>query len=98
MAPNKLVPSFQRRKARRTLRWRAIHFPTQPPELVREIVTVAHFDLKRVKELIEARLPLARESRDWDFGDWGTDLRRTQIPDISRLFAVGAVSPSAANY
>jgi len=27
-------------------------FPTQPPELVREMVTVSHFDLKRVKELV----------------------------------------------
>ena len=45
-------------------------FPTQPPELAREIVTVAHFDLKRVKELVEARPSLARASWDWGFGDW----------------------------
>jgi hypothetical protein len=45
-------------------------FPTQPPELVREIVTVAHFDLKRVKELVEARPSLARAAWDWGFGDW----------------------------
>ena len=45
-------------------------FPTQPPELARELVTVAHFDLKRVKELVEVRPSLARASWDWGFGDW----------------------------
>jgi hypothetical protein len=30
-------------------------FPTQPPELAREMVTVSHFDLKHVKELVEER-------------------------------------------
>ena len=48
----------------------ADQFPTQPPELVRELVTVAHFDLKRVKELVDARPSLARASWDWGFGDW----------------------------
>ena len=45
-------------------------FPTQQPELVREMVTVAHFDLNRVKELVDARPSLARASWDWGFGDW----------------------------
>jgi hypothetical protein len=45
-------------------------FPTQPPELTREVVTVAHFDLKRVTELVEARPSLARAAWDWGFGDW----------------------------
>jgi hypothetical protein len=45
-------------------------FPTQPPELVREMVTVAHFDLKRVQELVEAHPTLAKASWDWGFGDW----------------------------
>jgi hypothetical protein len=49
-------------------------FPTQPPELVREMVTVSHFDLKRVKELVEARPSLARASWDWGFGDWESAL------------------------
>jgi hypothetical protein len=50
------------------------NFPTQPPELVREMVTVAHFDLKRVRELVEARPSLARAAWDWGFGDWETAL------------------------
>jgi hypothetical protein len=49
-------------------------FPTQPPELIREVVTVSHFDLARVKELVDARPELARASWDWGFGDWETCL------------------------
>jgi hypothetical protein len=49
-------------------------FPTQPPELAREMVTVSHFDLKRVWELVEARPSLARASWDWGFGDWESAL------------------------
>lgn len=45
-------------------------FPTQARETVREMVTVAHFDLARVKELVEARPSLARAAWDWGFGDW----------------------------
>ncbi len=49
-------------------------FPAQPSELVREMVTVAHFDLKRVQELVDARPSLARAAWDWGFGDWETAL------------------------
>ncbi len=52
----------------------ADQFPTQPPELIREIVTVSHFDLKRVTELVEARPSLARAAWDWGFGDWESAL------------------------
>jgi hypothetical protein len=49
-------------------------FPAQPPELVREMVIVSHFDLKRVRELVERRPSLARAAWDWGFGDWETAL------------------------
>jgi hypothetical protein len=49
-------------------------FPTQLPELTREMVTVSHFNLSRVKELVEARPSLARASWDWGFGDWESAL------------------------
>ena len=49
-------------------------FPAHPPELVREMVTVAHFDLERVRKLLEARPSLARAAWDWGFGDWETAL------------------------
>ena len=45
-------------------------FPSEPPELIREMVLVSHFDLKRVKEIVEARPSLARAAFDWGFGDW----------------------------
>jgi len=45
-------------------------FPVQPSEIVREMVTVSHFDLKRVKELVESRASLAKACWDWGFGDW----------------------------
>jgi hypothetical protein len=45
-------------------------FPGQPAEIVREMVTVSHFDLKRVKELVESRPSLAKACWDWGFGDW----------------------------
>ena len=44
-------------------------FPLHPPELAREIVTVAHFNMKRVRELVDARPALARAAVDWGFGD-----------------------------
>src|SRR5229473_8051849 len=49
-------------------------FPSQPADLVREMVTVSHFNLKRIKELIEARPSLAKASWDWGFGDWESAL------------------------
>lgn len=49
-------------------------FPAQPHELVREVVTVAHFDLKRLRELVEPRPSLANADWDWGFGDWETAL------------------------
>lgn len=49
-------------------------FPTQPPELVQEMVRVSHFDLKRVQQLVGAQPSLARAAWDWGFGDWESAL------------------------
>lgn len=49
-------------------------FPTQPTALVREMVTVSHFDLNRVQQLVGAQPSLARAAWDWGFGDWETAL------------------------
>jgi hypothetical protein len=38
------------------------------------MVTVSHYDLHRVKELVEVRPSLARAAWDWGFGDWETAL------------------------
>jgi hypothetical protein len=49
-------------------------YPAYPRDVAREIVTVAHFNLGRVRELVSARPPLARAAWDWGFGDWETPL------------------------
>jgi ankyrin repeat protein len=49
-------------------------FPTQAPDLVREMVTVAHGNVKRVRELVKAQPTLAKAAWDWGFGDWETAL------------------------
>jgi len=49
-------------------------FPMQPAALAGEMVTVAHGNFKRVKELAEAHPSLAKASWDWGFGDWETAL------------------------
>jgi hypothetical protein len=48
------------------------NFPAHPPAMIREMVTVAHGNTKRVRELIEARPALANAAWDWGFGDWET--------------------------
>lgn len=45
-------------------------FPAHPPEMIRELVTVAHGKFARVKEMVDARPALAKAAIDWGFGDW----------------------------
>jgi hypothetical protein len=49
-------------------------FPSQPPQLVREMVTVSHFNLDRVQQLVAAHPALVSAAWDWGFGDWETPL------------------------
>lgn len=49
-------------------------FPKQDPSLVQEMVTVAHGNLARVRELIAKQPALAKTSFDWGFGDWETPI------------------------
>src|SRR5262249_59921271 len=49
-------------------------FPTQDPPLVKEMVTVAHGNVKRVKELVDRQQTLAKAAYDWGFGDWESAL------------------------
>jgi hypothetical protein len=49
-------------------------FPTQDPALVKEMVGVAHGNVKRVKELVDRQQTLAKASWDWGFGDWESAL------------------------
>jgi hypothetical protein len=45
-------------------------FPQQAPDMVREAVVVAHGNVKRLRELVDAHPALARAAYDWGFGDW----------------------------
>ena len=45
-------------------------FPSHPPELIRETVTVAHGNFKRLKEIVDGKPALAKAAIDWGFGDW----------------------------
>lgn len=69
-------------------------YPTQQPELVQEMVLVAHSDLARVTELVTRQPALAKATWDWGFGDWETALGaashvgRRDIADV--LLAHGA--------
>lgn len=49
-------------------------FPTQEPELAKEVVGVSHGNFKRLKELVDARPTLAEATWDWGFGDWESAL------------------------
>jgi len=49
-------------------------YPTQPLELVQEIVLVAHTNPARVKELVGRHATLAKATWDWGFGDWESAL------------------------
>ena len=44
--------------------------PLQDPTMVKDMVTVAHGDTKRVRELVEQHPSLANAAIDWGFGDW----------------------------
>jgi hypothetical protein len=49
-------------------------FPAQSAEMVKEMVTVSHGNVKRVRELVDAHPSLAKAAWDWGFGDWETAL------------------------
>lgn len=46
------------------------HWPNIDPEIVAEVVGKSHFNLERVKELVDARPELARSVWEWRFGDF----------------------------
>ncbi|MCB0582954.1 MAG: hypothetical protein KDD10_26985 [Phaeodactylibacter sp.] len=45
-------------------------FPNIDPEIVSSVVGASHFDLEKVKELVDKRPELARANWEWRFGDW----------------------------
>ena len=53
---------------------RPASFPTQDPDLVREVVGVSHNNLARLRELVDRQPSLGRASWDWGYGDWESAL------------------------
>src|SRR4029077_6872847 len=49
-------------------------FPGQDPQLVKEMVGVAHGNIARVRELVSRQQTLAKANWDWGFGDWESAL------------------------
>lgn len=47
-------------------------YPAIDDEIVSTVVGASHFDLDKVKELVEQRPELSRAAWDWGFGDWET--------------------------
>jgi hypothetical protein len=47
-------------------------YPAIDDTIVAEVVGVSHFNLDRLKELVNRRPELARATWDWGFGDWET--------------------------
>ena len=47
-------------------------YPAIADAIVAEVVGVSHFNLERLKELVNHRPELARATWDWAFGDWET--------------------------
>jgi len=45
-------------------------FPNIDPEIVAEVVGKSHFNLDRVKELVDVRPELSRSTWEWQFGDF----------------------------
>src|SRR5215472_11924448 len=72
-------------------------FPAQQPDIVREMVSVAHGNLKRVQELVEARPALAKAAIDWGFGDWEDALgaaSHTGRRDIAEYLIANGARPT----
>lgn len=52
----------------------SLNYPSIDYDVALEVVSTSHFDLDRVKTLVNKRPELARATWDWAFGDWETAL------------------------
>jgi hypothetical protein len=72
-------------------------YPTQEPELVQEMVIVAHANFARVKELVGRQPALAKAAWDWGFGDWEDALGAAShvgSRDIAELLIANGARPT----
>ena len=49
-------------------------YPAYPADLIKTIVTVSHFDLNKLKDLVDPHPHLVKAAWEWGFGDWETPL------------------------
>ena len=70
-------------------------YPAIPLDIASEVVGVSHFNLDRLKELVDVRPELAKASWDWGFGDWesaiGAASHTGRKDIIAYLISKGAV-------
>ena len=72
-------------------------YPSQDPDLVREVVGKAHVNYDRVRELVTPRPTLAKAVYDWGFGDWESALGAASHmgrPDIAELLIEHGARPN----
>ena len=73
------------------------NFPSHPPALAKEMVTVAHGNTARVRELLSIRGSLANATWDWGFGDWETALgaaSHTGRREIAEMLLANGAAPT----
>jgi len=72
-------------------------FPAHDPEVAREMVSVSHGNVARVRELLAGRPALANASWDWGYGDWESALGAASHvgnQEIARLLLAAGARPS----
>ena len=72
-------------------------FPAHDPDVAREMVSVSHGNVARVRELLAGRPALANASWDWGYGDWESALGAASHvgnQEIARLLLAAGARPS----
>jgi hypothetical protein len=72
-------------------------WPTQAPDLAREMVGASHGRVEKVRELLAVHPSLARAAWDWGFGDWETALGAASHVgnrEIAELLLAHGASPT----
>jgi hypothetical protein len=75
----------------------AATFPAHEPYVAREMVSVSHGNVTRVRELLAGRPALANAAWDWGYGDWETALGAASHMgkrEIARLLLAAGARPS----
>ena len=72
-------------------------FPAHDPDVAREMVSVSHGNVARVRELLAGRPALANASWDWGYGDWESALGAASHvgnQEIARMLLAAGARPS----